>query len=66
MHAEEREESKVSSAVGGLHNWDVCGCELTPISQLTGLSLRISVGTVPPMGNMAAGIKPAKSTGECL
>lgn len=42
----------------------VYGAWLTTISQLTGLSLRISVGTAPPMGSMAAGTKPVKLTGE--
>lgn len=40
------------------------GAWLTPGSQLTGLSLRISAGTAPPMGSMAAGTKPVKLTGE--
>lgn len=40
----------------------VYGAWLTTISQLTGLSLRISVGTAPPMGSMAAGTKPVKLT----
>lgn len=66
MHAEEREESKV--ALWGRAVADVCGgrmrlgvCKgeglLLPSAYL---SPRISAGTAPPMGNMAAGTRPVK------
>lgn len=70
MHAEEREESKVSSTVGRAckcgTGMRLGGMELRAYSHpsLTGLSLRISAGTTPRMENMAAGTKPVRLTGE--